>query len=149
MRDQSRLDLGRRDIDTTDLQHVVGAAGVDIIAVFVAAILVAAQRPLPLERPFAALNVIPVVLGAGWPRDLQLADLALPGGSPLVVDQAHVIAGDRLAGRAVAHVAGPIRQEDMQHLGRPYPIENIDPEALGPASPDIKRQCFASRHTSA
>ena len=77
-------------------------------------------------------------------RNLQLADL--PAAGPPSSSISHFISGNGLAGRAIAHVAGPIRQKNMQNFGRSYPVENIDAEALGPAPPDIERECFAGNH---
>ncbi len=145
MCDQSRLDLGWRNIEATDLEHVVGAARIDIVPVFVTTVLVAALSPRPVERVPAALPVIPVILGACRPGNLQLADLALFCRASFIIDEPNLIPGNGLAGGAVAHVAGPIRQKDMQHLGRSYPVEDIDAETLGPASSDIERQRFAGR----
>src|SRR5438105_10970481 len=149
MCDESRLYLGRRNIDATDLEHVVGTAGIDVVAVFVTTVFVAAFSPRPVERVSAALSVIPVKLRAGRPGNLQLADLALLGWAPFIIDEPHFIPRNGLAGRAVADVARPIRQKDMQHLGRAYPVEDIDAETLGPASSDIQRQRFAGGCTYA
>src|SRR5438105_11588701 len=70
MCDQSRLYLGRRNIDATDLEHVVSAAGIDIVAVFVTTVFVATLSPWPVERVPAPFSVIPVKLRAGRPSNL-------------------------------------------------------------------------------
>ena len=48
----------------------------------------------------------------------------------VVADDAQLVAGHRLAGGAVAHVAGPVGQEDVQHLGRADAVEDVDAEVL-------------------
>src|SRR2546426_8167535 len=48
--DQRGLDLDRRDPDTADLQHVIGAAGVPEVTVLVLPILVAGLDPRTEER---------------------------------------------------------------------------------------------------
>src|SRR5882672_7841911 len=77
MRDESGFDLGGRDVDARDLQHVVGAPAVYVVAVPVQAVLVTALRPASHESAAAFLVVVPVAGGARRPADLQLSHLAL------------------------------------------------------------------------
>ena len=47
---------------------------------------------------------------------------------PRRVAQLDVISGDRPARRAGTDLAGPVRQEDVQLLGRPDPVDDLDAE---------------------
>src|SRR6185369_5799788 len=124
MREQRALDLEGRDIDAADLEHVVGASAIGEIAVLAFDVFVAAARPLAEEGRAAALAIVPVEGGAGRAGDLELADLARLDRRSRLVDEADAITGNRLPGRAVAHRAGPVRQEDVEHLGRADAVED-------------------------
>ncbi len=147
---QHALDLERRDIHAGDLQHVVAPAAVDEIAVVVLDIFVAGARPFAEERRARLLAVVPIHHRAGRSAHLQLAHLAALGDDvAVVIDQPEVVAGHRLAGGAVFHVAGAVRQEDMQHLGRAEAVEDVDAVALAPAPADLGRQRFAGGDAAA
>src|ERR687892_160781 len=94
---EGRFHLGRRDIDAAHLEHVVGASAVDVIAVLVDAVLVAAARPGTLEGVLGraaatstASTRTAILVAAARPRtpvhdrrgraaDLELAELARLG----------------------------------------------------------------------
>src|SRR5204863_6622788 len=125
--------------------HVVGAAAVGVVAILVEAVLVAAAGPWALERALGLLALVPVQDRRGRAADLELAELAGLGDDVArLVDQAHLVAGHGLAGGAVAHVAGTVRDEDVQHLGRADAVEDLDAAgALGPPLPELLRERFA------
>ena len=90
------------------------------------------------------------MMRAGRPAHLQLAHLAAASTTrAVVVDDAHVVARHRLAGGAVFHVARAVRQEDVQHLGRAEPVEDVDAVALRPAPADLRRQRLAGGDAAA
>ena len=66
-----------------------------------------------------------------------------------VVDDSQLIAGYGLAAGAVADRAGPVREEDVQHLGRADPVEDLDAEMLGPAPTEVGRQRLAGGNAHA
>src|SRR4029077_4943086 len=103
--DERGLDLGRRDVDSRHLQHVVGAPAVYEIAVLVLAVLVAAARPAAVEGAAALVAVVPVVRRARGPGDLQLTYLARLDRRPLLVDQTQLVPREGFPGGAVAQVA--------------------------------------------
>src|SRR4051812_26390585 len=143
VRDERRLDFRRRHPDTRDLQHVIGAAAVGVEAIRIDAVLVAALGPAADERAAALLAVVPVVGRRRRTGDLQLAEFALLHRIALLVDEAQLIARHRLAGRAVAQVAGPIGKENVQHLRRADTVEDVDAGSLLEALRDLRRQRFA------
>ena len=81
---QRRLDLERRDPDAAHLEHVVAAAGVGVVAVGVAHVLVAALGPAALEGLARLLAVAPVHQRRARALDVEVADLAV-GDRPAVV----------------------------------------------------------------
>src|SRR6185312_15747980 len=143
---QRGLDLDRRDVDAAHLQHVVGAPAVRVVALRIEAVLVPATRPRTLEGVLGPLALVPIHDRRGRSADLQLAELARLGDyAAVVIDEPHLVAGHRLPGGAVAHFARPVGDEDVQHLGRPDAVENLDSGALGPALAETFRQRFACR----
>ena len=86
MLDQCRLDLGRRDKHAADLQHVVAAAAIDVIAVRVLEIFVAGAGPGADKGSPAALAIVPIADRAGRAADEQIADLTLPHRLARLVD---------------------------------------------------------------
>src|SRR5579859_1263811 len=58
--EQSRLDLDRRDPQAADLDHVVGAALVPVVAVLVDAVAVAAEEPVAEDASLRLLVLRPV-----------------------------------------------------------------------------------------
>src|SRR5687767_12377564 len=144
MRHERRLHLGRRHIDAAHLEHVVGAAAVDVIAVLVDAVLVAAARPRTLEGVLRFLALVPVHDRGGRAADLQLAQLARLGDdAALIVDKAKPVAGYRLPRAARTYVAGTVGKEDVQHLGGADAIQQLGTGALGPALEDFWGKRFA------
>lgn len=146
VRDERGLDLDRRHPDAAHLEHVVRAAAVGVVAVLVEGVLVAAARPGAMEGVLGLLALVPVHERRGRAADLELAELARLGDDvALVIEEAHLVAGNRLAGRAVAHLAGAIGEEDVQHFGRADAVQDLDPGALGPALAEIGGKRFAGR----
>ncbi len=61
----------------------------------------------------------------------------------MLVDDARLVAGHRLAGRAVTDIAGTVRQERVEHLGRAEAVEHVDACDLAPALADMRGQGLA------
>src|SRR5262249_55154369 len=57
---QGRLELDRGEPDSSDLQHVVAAAGMPEVAVLVLAVAVARADPVPAHRAAGGLGFLPV-----------------------------------------------------------------------------------------
>ena len=145
VRRECGLDLERRHPHAVDLEHVVGAAAAIVIALGIAHELVARVGPFAREGAAALGALVPVAFaGRGAAHD-EFADLAVRQLAAAVVDDLELVAGHRLAGRAVAHVVRPVAQEGLQHLGRAEPVEHVDPGDLAPAPAEARRQGFAGR----
>src|SRR5215472_14031141 len=147
VRDERRLDLERRYPHAVDLEHVVGAPAVVIVAVGVAQILVAGMGPFADEGAAALRALVPVAFAGGGPAHHELADLAISELAPVLVDDLHVVSRHRLAGRSVADVAGPVAQKGLQHFGRAESVENVDADDRAPAFAEMGGQRLASRNT--
>ncbi len=75
---QRRLHLERRHVDAAHLEHVVGAAGVGVMAVGIDGVLVAARESRRRRTSHASWpGCSSSRIARGRPADLQLADLAL------------------------------------------------------------------------
>src|SRR6266699_2249294 len=97
--DQRLLDLEGRYPDAADLQHVVAAPAIAVIAVGVANIGVAGMGPLAAEGAARLVPLVPVALGGAGAAHDQFAGLVAADFGALGVDDLDLIAGDRLAGR--------------------------------------------------
>ncbi len=89
--------------------------------------------------------IVPVAGGARRPADLQLSHLALLCRVAALVHQAQLVARHRFARGAVAQVARPVGEEDVQHLGRPDSVQDLQPGPLLPALRDLRREGFPGR----
>src|SRR5262245_37715879 len=117
VRNQRRLHVERRHPHAAHLEHVVGAPAVIVVALGIAAILVAGVRPLAGEGAAALGALVPVAFAGRRSTYNELADLAVPNLAPVLVDDARVVSGDGLAGRAIANVAKAVGEEGVEHLG--------------------------------
>ena len=142
---QRALDLERRNIDTANLEHIIGTARIGVVPLGVDRVLVAAASPVAHERCAAPGSVVPVTGGAGGAVDLQFADLAGLDRVVGVVDHAQFVARHRFSSRAITHVARPVGKKYVQHLGRTQAVEDLHAEMLGPAPAQVRRQRLARR----
>ena len=143
------FDLERRDIDAADLEHVVAAAAVHVIAVLVLQVLVARARPFAEKSLARPLAVVPIHDRAGRAAHLQLAHFTFARDHvAVVVHEADVVARHRLAGRAVFHVAGIVGKKDVEHFGRADAVEHVEPITLLPASANVGRQGLTRGHAA-
>jgi hypothetical protein len=115
--DQRRLDVEGRNPHAADLEHVIGAPAVIVVAVGVAPVFVASMGPFAGKGAPALGALVPVAFTGRRPAHNQFADFAVGHISAVLVDDASVIAGDRFAGRAIANVGGAVAQESVQHFG--------------------------------
>ncbi|MCY1293744.1 hypothetical protein D9M70_430120 [compost metagenome] len=142
---QRGLDLERRDVDAADLEHVVAAPCIGVVAVGITQVLVAAARPFADEGVAGLVAIAPVHQRRARSLDVEVADLARRRGLATFVQQFQFVAGHGLARGAVAHLAGPVRQEDMQHFRGADAIQDVAAEMRQETLADIARQCLAGR----
>src|SRR5205085_1549515 len=96
VRCERRLHFERRDPDAAHLEHVVGAPAAAVIAVGIADVFVARIGPFAGEGAPALLPLVPVPFGGGRTADDELAHLLRSYLASLLVDDAGLVAGDRL-----------------------------------------------------
>src|SRR5580704_2924952 len=108
MGDQRLLDLERGHPDAADLQHVVGAAAIAAIPLGITGIGVAGMGPLAAKGMLRLVALVPITVGGARSAHDEFAALAIGDGIALIVEDARFIARHRLAGAAVADVAGPV-----------------------------------------
>src|SRR5262245_62708063 len=77
MGDERRFDLERGHPHAVDLEHVIGAPAVIIVAVRVAQVLVAGMGPFADEGAPALRALVPVAFAGGGPAHHEFADLAI------------------------------------------------------------------------
>src|SRR5216684_639498 len=75
--EQRRLDLDRRDPQSADLDHVVRAALVPVVALVVDAVAVAREKPFAEDRPLGLLVLRPIEREGAVAFDVEVARLAL------------------------------------------------------------------------
>src|SRR5262249_50838382 len=130
-----------------DLEHVIGAPAVIIVAVRVAQVLVAGMGPFADEGAPALRALVPVAFAGGGPAHHELADLAIGTLAPVLVDDLHVVSRHRLARRSVAEVARPVAQKGLQHFRRAESVENVDAYDRAPTFAEMGGQRLAGRNT--
>src|SRR5439155_2334861 len=127
---QGVLDLDRAHPDPTDLQHVIRAAGIPVIALGITVELVAGSDPVPFDRVLGPLVLVPVIGAGAVAFDQQVADGPVRYIIARLVDDPRLVSRHELAACAGADAAGPIRDEDMEDLGTADPVENFHAEAV-------------------
>ena len=90
-------------------------------------------------------RVLPVAVREGPAPHPHPADFAGLHLVAVVVAEQDLESGNRAAERPGPHLAGPIRDEYVPHLGRAEPIEEFDAESVVPAAVQGRRQGFAGR----
>src|SRR3984957_3150995 len=136
MGDQRTLDLERRYPDAGYLEHVVAAAAESIAPIGVANVFVAGAGPVPFECPPALAALVPIAFARRGRIHQEFADFAVRYVAAGLVDEPHLVTWHRTPRGAVLDVAGRVRQEDMQQLGRADAIENVDTKARLPGVAD-------------
>ena len=142
---QALLGFAGREPLPRDLEQVVGATLVAEVPIPVARHHVARNVPLPGERVSCGFGVLPVAVGTGPSAHAHPADLAGRHVAAVVVAEPHLEARDRGAESAGPDAAGPVRDEDVPHLGRPEAVEQFDAEGVVPAAVQRGGQGFAGR----
>ena len=133
MRDEGALDVERRDPDSRHLKHVIGAPAVKVIPAIADTVFVACVRPLAAKRAPGFFPLQPVALSGAWPANDKLADFPGSDRSAIIVQQLCVIAGHRRARGAVANLARPVGDKNVQHLGRADAVNDFNADLLLPA----------------
>src|ERR1700687_4385182 len=96
MLDQRVLDFHRADPDTTDLEHVVAAAGVPQEPVGVGGVLVAGADPVALDGVPGLVMLVPIGGAGRIAFDQQVANLTRGYRLPVVIDDLRLIPRDGL-----------------------------------------------------
>jgi hypothetical protein len=91
---EAPLDVGRRDPQPADLDHVVRAALIDEVAVGVERVAVAGVKPLAAHREAGLGALVPVVGSAAVAPDHQVARITGRHVQTLLVDEAQLVPGD-------------------------------------------------------
>src|SRR5579875_279545 len=149
MRDERRFDLAGRHPHAAHLQHVVAAPAMHEIAVAVLVELVAGLGPFADERCARALSVVPVTERGGRACDVEVSDLPARHGIAVLADEPDAISADRFSRRSIAHRAGTIRDENVQHLRRSDAVDDIDAGARRPRLAEMRGQRFTRRRADA
>ena len=108
MRHQRGFDFKGRHVDTAYLQHIVAATAIGVVAVCVAAVFVAATRPLTRKGVLGFFAVVPVHDGGRGALNLQLAQLSRRAGISFVIDQAQCVARHHFTSGPIANTTGAI-----------------------------------------
>src|SRR6187551_185385 len=101
------------------------------------------MRPFASEGATAFFALVPVAFAGRRPAHDEFADLTVAEITAVLVHDARLVAGYRLAGRAIADVAWAVRQKRVQHLGRAKAVEHVDACDLAPALADMRGQGLA------
>src|SRR5579883_2299182 len=149
MGDQRGLDLDGRNPLAADLEHVVRAPGVPVVAIGILVILIAGMNPVPGDGIFGLLMLVPIIGRDAVPANQQIANLALLHRVAVLIGNQGLVAGNQLAGAAGTDLVGPIADKDMQNLGAADAVEDDHVELILPAAQDLARQGLACRDADA
>src|SRR5262249_2668992 len=147
--EQTVFDLGRRDENAADFQHLVGPPAVPEIAFGVTRELVARRAVITGEGLFRFFVRLPVTDRGGIAFDPQRPHLTVGQRLPSGADDLAPVAGHNLAQTAFAHAAEAFRNVDMKHLRRSHAVEDFNAECLFPAAIKLRRQRLARRNADA
>ena len=143
--EQPLLRLARREPLARHLEEVVVATPIGEEALLVHAHHVARDVPLADEGAAGLTGAAPVGVRARiapHPHPPHLAWGDLPA---IFVAEPHLEARDRGAEGAGTRLARPVGDEDVPHLGRAQPVEELDSEDLVPATVEGKWERLAGR----
>ena len=98
------------------------------------------SQPSSVEHPGRRLRVVPVALEHVGPAHPDLARVADEHVVAVVVDQAHLDAGDDLPDRARAGLDAGRAGDDRRRLGQPVALGEREAEALLAAPGHVRRQ---------
>src|SRR5215213_3228500 len=143
--EQAVFDLGGRDVNAAHLQHLVRAATVPEVAVFVHAELVARRAPVAGESGLRFLVRAPVAEGGRIAFDFERAHLSDGQLAPLGVNDPGLVAWHNAAETAGDDIPRVIRDVDVKHLGRADTVEYLHPEGVHPPLVKLRRQRLARR----
>ena len=140
---ERRLDFEWTDIDAADFDHVIASATVGVTAVFVSNVLVAALGPGALEGFLCLLPITPVEQSRTGPLNVEIPELPVGHGGTMFVAQFNRIPRHWPASRPVAHALWSVREKNVQHLGRPDTVQNIDAKVTLEAFSQFSRERLA------
>ena len=106
------------------------------VSVLVLAVLVARVEPLAQERPTRALRVVQIEERGRFSLELEVPDLSAGDFLPVRVDDTAFVSRDGLAAAPWADVPRPVRDEDMEILGGPDAVDELDPRAVEEVVPE-------------
>ena len=147
MAQQRLFDLGPGDVVAGRDDQVVGAALVDEVAVGVLQVGVAGEVPAALH--VLRLARVVQVAAAGGAFHGQPADGAGGHRLQVLVEHAGAVAGNGQAGGPRAGVLLVGRDEDVQQLGGPDAVDQLDAGGFSPQRAGGHRQRLAGRDTLA
>src|ERR1044072_2865774 len=143
--EQAVLDLRGRDEDAGDLEHVVRATVIPVVAFLVRVELVARRAPIARERRLRLLVRLPVAERRRVALNAQRPHLARRHGPAFGVHDLCLVAFDDATEAAGPHVAGPVRDVDVEHFRRADAVVNLDAERLDPAPVQLDGERLARR----
>src|SRR5665647_2502180 len=141
---QRGFDFKWRDIKTTDLEHVVTAAAVGTTAIRIAYVFIPTLGPHALKHFTRLFAIAPVQQGSTRPVDVEVTGLAVRHQMVGIITQLDLVTRHWPAGSAVAYLAGPVGEEDVQHLGGADAVDDFNPEVGGKSLAQFAGQGFAS-----
>ena len=142
------LDLERADAVARRDDHVVGAALVPDVAVFVLSRRVFRVEPVAAEVGRRVVRPVPVaerVVRIRARAQADFAPLAARNGLLVLVEDRHLPAGHRLAHRALPHVHERVVADERIRLGQPVVVEHRDAVLLPEPADRFRVQRLSGR----
>ena len=146
--DEHVLDFRPGDVVAAADDQIVGTALIPEVAVFVLPVDVARNVPAAahvLALPFG----LPPVPASGWAANRKEPGCAARHFAKILVHDARVVAGHDRAGGTGTNGSGTGGDEDVEHLGRPDAVQELDPRPAAPFFVDRGGQRLAGAHAEA
>src|SRR5229473_5255306 len=142
MGEQGIFYLQRREPPAAHLQHLVSPSAEPEVARFVLPEFVRRNAPVAPEGLLALLVLLPVFERHRVPADPESADLPAGSLATVVIADLRVVALHHPAQGPQLYIVQAVGDEDVKHLGRAYPIEDLDPGRLLPAMVQLRGERF-------
>ena len=134
---------------SADLEHVITATGIHIVAIRINLIFVAAFDPCALKRRQRFLTLVPVQMRCAGTLNVQIANFSLGDRMSLLVTQFNGITGYGFACCAIAQIIAAVREKYMQHFRRAQTIQNLAADLLTEFFADFLGKCLTGGNAQA
>src|SRR5215831_17699091 len=116
MRDKRTFNLNRRNPLSTYLEHIVGAATIPEVAVYIFIVLVTCMNPLPVENIFRLFVLIPIICSSAISAYQQITYITLLYCVATLIGNHSFVSWHQPAGTTGSNLPCAITDKNMQNF---------------------------------